>query len=177
MAMYHMYLINADGTGRTVIASGANADWFAPLPGRPEAAYTHQCTGNTCGFDGTGSVDYNGTIASYAWQFGDGTSGSGATPSHTYTHGDRYTATLTVTDNAGAIGVVSMSVYANTPPSASFIAACTGPRCTFNGAGAPDPDGTISIALLVVRGWRVGLQVRQRLTPTRPGRSRCRSTS
>ena len=33
---------------------------------------------------------------------------------------DRYTATLTVTDDAGATGVVSMSVYANAPPSASF---------------------------------------------------------
>jgi PKD repeat protein len=143
MTMYDIYLIHADGTGRTVIGSGANPDWFAPLPGRPEAAFTHHCSATTCEFDGAGSVDYDGTIASYAWQFGDGTSGSGAAPGHTYPSGDRYIATLTVTDDAGGTGVVSMSVYANAPPSASFTVACAGPRCTFDGTGASDPDGTI----------------------------------
>ena len=145
MAMYDIYLVDADGTGLKVIASGANPDWFAPLPGRPEAAFTHDCSVSTCAFDGSGSVDYDGTIATYAWQFGDGTSGSGATPSHTYTRGDRYTATLTVTDDAGATGVVSMSVYANARPSASFTVACAGARCTFDGTGASDSDGTITL--------------------------------
>ena len=42
MAMYDINLINADGTGLTAIASGANPDWFAPLPGRPEAAFAHR---------------------------------------------------------------------------------------------------------------------------------------
>jgi PKD repeat protein len=143
MAMYDLNVINADGTGLTVIASGANADWFAPLPGRPEAAFTQHCSATTCEFDGAGSVDYDGAIASYAWQFGDGTSGSGPTPSHTYPRGDRYTATLTVTDDTGATGVVSMSVYANAPPSASFTVACAGATCTFDGTAASDSDGTI----------------------------------
>jgi Tol biopolymer transport system component/chitodextrinase len=143
MAMYDMNLINADGTGLTAIASGANADWFAPLPGRPEAAFTHGCSATTCTFNGLGSADYDGRIVSYAWQFGDGTSGSGPTPGHTYPRGDNYTATLTVTDNAGATGVVSMRVHANAPPSASFTVACVGPRCTFDASGSSDPDGTI----------------------------------
>ena len=35
-------------------------------------------------FDGTGSRDPDGAIARYAWDFGDGTSGSGPTPVHVY---------------------------------------------------------------------------------------------
>lgn len=52
-------------------------------------------------FDGTGSADPDGTIVSYAWTFGDGESGTGATPSHAYAVIGNYTALLTVTDNEG----------------------------------------------------------------------------
>ncbi len=53
-------------------------------------------------FDGTGSTDSDGTVESFAWDFGDEESGTGATPSHTYTVADIYTVTLTVTDDDGA---------------------------------------------------------------------------
>lgn len=53
-------------------------------------------------FDGSASYDPDGTIASYAWTFGDTGTGSGATPTHTYTAEGNYTVTLTVTDNLGA---------------------------------------------------------------------------
>jgi len=56
----------------------------------------------TCSYDGSGSSDSDGSISSYAWDFGDGTSGSGVTPTHTYAdYGVAYTVTLTVTDNGG----------------------------------------------------------------------------
>jgi microbial collagenase len=35
-------------------------------------------------FDGTGSSDVDGTIVSYMWDFGDGNTGTGVNPSHTY---------------------------------------------------------------------------------------------
>src|SRR5262249_8427288 len=53
-------------------------------------------------FSGANSTDSGGTITSYAWNFGDGSTGSGVTVSHTYTNGGAFTATLTVTDNLGA---------------------------------------------------------------------------
>jgi PKD domain len=56
------------------------------------------------------SKDNDGTITSYAWNFGDGTTGSGATVSHTCTAPPNYTVTLTVTDNGGAIGFQSKTV-------------------------------------------------------------------
>lgn len=53
-------------------------------------------------FSGSLSSDPDGTIASYAWNFGNGATGTGASPSHTYTAVGSYTVTLTVTDNKGA---------------------------------------------------------------------------
>jgi PKD repeat protein len=54
-------------------------------------------------FDGSGSSDPDGTIVSYGWDFGDGNTGNGPTPTHTYAADGTFNATLTVTDNAGVI--------------------------------------------------------------------------
>ncbi|HEU5183331.1 MAG TPA: PKD domain-containing protein [Gemmatimonadaceae bacterium] len=61
-------------------------------------------------FDGTGSRDPDGDIVSYAWDFGDGESGTGPTPAHTYATGGTYTATLTVTDAGGHTDVATATV-------------------------------------------------------------------
>jgi subtilisin family serine protease len=76
----------------------------------PTASFTFACTVLTCTFDGSGSSDLGGSIASYAWNFGDGSTGSGVTTSRTYGVGGTYTVTLTVTDNGGATGTGSQSV-------------------------------------------------------------------
>ena len=54
-------------------------------------------------FDASGSSDPDGTVASYHWDFGDGTTQTttNATTTHTYTTPNAYTVTLTVTDDAG----------------------------------------------------------------------------
>jgi PKD repeat protein len=76
----------------------------------PVASFTFSCRGFTCSFDGSSARDSDGTITNYAWKFGDGTTGSGATTRHTYPARGTYTVTLTVTDNGGATGVKSNSV-------------------------------------------------------------------
>jgi YVTN family beta-propeller protein len=52
-------------------------------------------------FSGAGSTDVDGTVASYAWTFGDGGTASGPSPSHTYSGPGTYNAKLSVVDDQG----------------------------------------------------------------------------
>ena len=52
-------------------------------------------------FKGSASYDPDGTITSYAWNFGDGSTGTGVSVTHAYSAIGTYTVTLTVTDNGG----------------------------------------------------------------------------
>lgn len=61
-------------------------------------------------FNGSGSTDPDGTIAAWAWSFGDGTSGSGPVITHVYAAAGFYVATLTVTDNGGASNTTPASI-------------------------------------------------------------------
>jgi PKD repeat protein len=76
-------------------------------------------------FSGTGSTDPNGKITSYAWNFGDGKSGSGSAATHTYSSPGTYTAMLTVADESGgsATANVSISVSAAPPAAPSVLTA------------------------------------------------------
>jgi hypothetical protein len=60
-------------------------------------------------FDGSGSTDADGNIVSYDWDFGDGTTGSGATVAHAYATEGTYPVVLTVTDNDNASGTSTTS--------------------------------------------------------------------
>jgi PKD repeat protein len=76
----------------------------------PTAAFTVSCaSGSTCNFNAGGSTDSDGSIASYAWNFGDGATDTTTSSSdaHTYAATGSYTVTLTVTDNDGATASVS----------------------------------------------------------------------
>ena len=59
-------------------------------------------------FDTTGTADPDGSIASRTWAYGDGQTGSA--DSHIYTATGSYSATLTVTDNAGASASTTVQV-------------------------------------------------------------------
>jgi PKD repeat protein len=70
----------------------------------PVAAFTFQTDGLKVDFDGSTSSDPDGSVAEWAWNFGDGSgASSGVTPpSYYYLAAGKYTVTLTVTDNKGA---------------------------------------------------------------------------
>ncbi len=83
------------------VASPTSASGVAPL---------------TVTFTGSTSYDPDGSIASYAWTFGDGTSSTAANPSHTYTTPGTYTAILTVTDNRGGTDAAQVAITVSQSP-------------------------------------------------------------
>ena len=102
-------------------------------------------------FNGTASSDPDGSIASYAWDFGDGSAGTGATPSHAYTGVGTYTVTLTVTDNGGLTNSATTTASISTssgpqPPVARaggpYSGMVNGP-VWFDGSASTDADGRI----------------------------------
>ncbi|MEU8124277.1 PKD domain-containing protein [Spirillospora sp. NPDC049024] len=94
----------ADWRGRTVFL-------YAGTPNQPpNAAFTANCDALDCAFNAAGSSDSDGSIASYAWDFGDGQNGTGATPQHAFAAAGTYTVKLTVTDDRGGKGTKSQDV-------------------------------------------------------------------
>jgi PKD repeat protein len=72
--------------------------------------------GTAVNFNASASTANNGaTIVTYAWDFGDGTAGTGVAPSHTFTAAGTYVVSLTVTDNQGRTAVTTQSVTVSTP--------------------------------------------------------------
>jgi hypothetical protein len=69
----------------------------------------------TVTFDATASSDPDGTIVSYNWNFGDFTTGSGSTVTHSFTPG-QYIVTLTVTDNGGRTATSTTNIAAQGAP-------------------------------------------------------------
>jgi PKD repeat protein len=76
----------------------------------PVADFTTSCNQLSCTFTATGSSDPDGTIASYAWDFGDNASGAGNPVQHPYATAGTRNVTLTVTDNEGATATKTAAV-------------------------------------------------------------------
>jgi len=75
--------------------------------------------GSTVTFSAAGSTDNVG-IVSYEWDFGDGTTASGVTTSHTYENEGKYNVALTVTDAAGNFNTVTIVITAEGRAEAEF---------------------------------------------------------
>ena len=87
-----------------------------------DLAPRHPLPGMSVEFDASGSSDENDRIASYRWDFGDGTEGSGPIASHAYAVAGEYRVTLTLTDEKGARSELEriVRVGATSPPIADF---------------------------------------------------------
>jgi DNA-binding beta-propeller fold protein YncE len=77
----------------------------------PTARFSRSASGSTVTFDASASSSPIGTIATYAWDFGDGQMETTTTPtiSHTYSTGGDYTVTLTVTNTGGTSTAVTFT--------------------------------------------------------------------
>ena len=116
----------------------ANAN--GPYTGTEDTAVT---------FDGSGSSDPDGDPLTYKWDFGDGSTGAGVSPTHTYIAGGEYTVTLVVNDGkvdstpdttTADIAEVNDSPVADAGPDQT---ASVGEIVTFDGSGSYDIDDGI----------------------------------
>lgn len=81
--------------------------------------------GQAVTFDGSMSMDDDGAITGYSWDFGDGSGARGVLAAHTFAAPGSYDVTLTVTDDAGvgnSIRTVVREVTVNPAPTAGLIA-------------------------------------------------------
>lgn len=93
-------------------------------------------TGTAISFSSDGSSDTDGSIASYDWTFGDGTSATTANPSHVYAAAGIFNVSLTVTDNLGKTSTAS-----TTTATITAGVACTSPipeHCSITAYTGPE---------------------------------------
>jgi len=110
-------------------------------------------------FDASPSFDFDGTIVTYTWSFGDGTAATGITVTHSYANTGLYNVTLTVSDNDGATDECTHSLHVtkvgNSPPVASFTVTAErvniDETLSFDASESYDSDGSI-----VAYSWDFG---------------------
>lgn len=100
-------------------------------------------------FDGRESTDIDGRIIAYDWDFGDGRTGSGPTPVHSYRHPGTYEVALTVRDESGAPQSThrdTLTVIVNAAPIADAgpgLVVAPGEELVLDAGASVDPDGAI----------------------------------
>ena len=128
----------------------------------PEARYTISGTittvGETISFSAILSTDEDGIISKFEWDFGDGSSATGESVTHTYTVAGQYTVVLRITDNRGSTATAQKVITVNPAdddgggtgagPVASFTATpLTGESplaVTFNASASVSPEAAIT---------------------------------
>src|SRR6185436_7520036 len=91
------------------------------------------------------SSDPDGDALTYAWDFGDGATGTGVAPTHAYTTLGNHTVTLVVNDGTTSSAPATATVtITNQSPIAHAGGPYSGVRnqaIAFNGSASSDPDG------------------------------------
>ncbi|MBX2949668.1 MAG: PKD domain-containing protein [Crocinitomicaceae bacterium] len=134
-------------------ATGANAcsyDSVTVEVSSPIIGYDIQnhCLNTTANFTDTSYVLGIGSITSWNWDLGDGTTSTTASPSHTYATPGTYDVTLEIEDQNGCATTLTKQVVVHPLPVAGFTMtnACNGQSATFNST-ATAGSGTIAQTL------------------------------
>jgi PKD repeat protein len=118
-------------------------DSTPPANQQPVASFTSTTSNLVATFDGSTSSDPDGSVASWAWDFGDSSTGTGAKPpAHTYAAAGTYNVKLTVTDNRGATAESSHDVTVTAAPAATSLARDEFNRTLSSAWGTADVGGT-----------------------------------
>ncbi|MGH8516780.1 MAG: PKD domain-containing protein [Panacagrimonas sp.] len=166
------YFLRVDGVGRGDLTTGYSdygslgayritGSYTDTGAAAPVAALTANPVNGTAplavSFDAGNSADSDGTIQTYAWNFGDGSTGSGLTAGHNYTSAGSFVATLTVTDGQGLSDSESVTITVSAATQPIFVKSiavsggavrggyqCTATLAVQNGSGSAVPNATVS---------------------------------
>jgi PKD repeat protein len=139
-------LTGTDSTSAVINPAGGNTPPVAQANGPYSGT-----EGSAVQFSSSGSLDPDGSIVTYAWDFGDGSMSATANPSHTYVAAGTYNVSLTVTDDAGdstsdATTATIEANFVNEPPTADAngpYAGFVGDTVVFDGSASTDADGAV----------------------------------
>ncbi|WP_315914149.1 PKD domain-containing protein [Arthrobacter sp. lap29] len=117
--------------------------------GVPTASFTATSNNLALAVNASASTAPSGqTIASYQWDFGDGTpAGTGVQANHNYSNPGTYTVVLTVKTGSGVPATTSRTVTvtaANVAPVAGFAAVVSGLGVAVDGSASADADGSVA---------------------------------
>lgn len=123
---YTVSLTVTDSAGGTGTATTTAA--IASLPTANAGGPYGAAPGQTISFSGLQSTAPANGALSYAWNFGDGVTAAGPSPTHSYKTNGTYTVTLTVVDPIGGSGSVSTTatVVAQSAPTIKSFSPSTG---------------------------------------------------
>lgn len=123
-----VWMMNSDGSNQVDLSNNGNGDYVASwtsgnvnqLPIANAGGTYSGIIGQHAPFNGGSSYDPDGSVVNYSWTFGDGGTGSGVAPTHTYIAAGSYTVTLTVTDNLGGHGSASTTISVSSSSSDQY---------------------------------------------------------
>ena len=144
---------NSAGTPPDVLLDPVTAN--TPPIANAGGPYTGEAGTTEIRFDGSASSDADGDALSFAWEFGDGSSASGMTPTYTYPAAGTYTVRLVVSDGqssseegvtSATISAPPMNVAPTADPGGPYVGE-PGQPVEFNGSASSDPnDDTLTYA-------------------------------
>ena len=137
----------------------------------PIAAITPTCDGTVCTFDAVESVDPDGQVVGWSWNFGDGSPDVSGTPAvHDFGGSGTFAVTLTVTDEDGATDTATTNVQVAPAPDptapVSFVGSTASPNANTN-------TWSVTVPLRGGGERRVVGLVRERVADVAGDRTRC----
>ncbi len=161
-------VIGAAAPAITPLASAVGRAALGLRPGTPQPTANaggpySAIVGTSVAFSGAASTDPTSEPLTYVWSFGDGTLGSGVTPTHTYNTAGNYAVVLTVTNTDGTSGQASVVAAISAAPAQSPVVVTSGPYSgdqfspvTFNGNGSYDPSNVPAGTNGLTLTWNFG---------------------
>ena len=143
-------LLSACGGGGSGAGTGTPSSALRPPTANINVVTANPVAASPVTFDGSASTDSDGQVTGYAWKFGDGTTGTGVSPQHSFGGAGTYTVELTVTDNQGLTASVQrqISIGGNFAPVAAFTRSTSSGQIplivAFDAADSLDQDGAIA---------------------------------